>query len=85
MARHCIHWLQHVPLEGLRYIAPWTLEHGQPPGVTRLQAGEALPAPDAFDWLVVTGGPMGICDTKRHLHLTGAVRLLDACPTRLAG
>jgi GMP synthase-like glutamine amidotransferase len=84
MARHCIHWLQHVPLEGLRYIAPWTREHGHTPGVTRLQAGEALPAPDAFDCLVVMGGPMGICDTNRHLHLTAAVRLLDACPTRLA-
>jgi hypothetical protein len=85
MARHCIHWLQHVPLEGLRYIAPWTREHGHTPGVMRLQADEALPAPDAFDCLVVTGRPMGICNTKHHLHLADAVRLLDACLTRLAG
>lgn len=78
MATLRVHWLQHVPFEGLGYIAPWAREHGHTLGVTRLYAGEALPAPDAFDWLVVMGGPMGVHDTDRHPHLADEIRLIEA-------
>lgn len=38
-----IHWLQHVPFEGLGCIAPWLEENGHDVSCTRLWAGEKLP------------------------------------------
>lgn len=77
MATFRIHWLQHVPFEGLGYIAPWAREHGHTLSVTRVHAGESLPSPDAFDWLVVMGGPMGVYDTDQYPHLSDEIRLIE--------
>lgn len=66
-----IHYVQHVPFEGLGCIAPWAAQRGHSLSVTRLYAGEVLPACDAFDWLVVLGGPMGIYDEAQYPWLAG--------------
>ena len=55
-----VHWLQHVPFEGLGSIAPWLENKGYEVTVTRLHAGEKPPCDADFDWLIVMGGPMNI-------------------------
>jgi GMP synthase-like glutamine amidotransferase len=57
-----IHYLQHVPFEGLGSIEQWARQSGHALTRTRLYAGEPLPEPDAIDWLIVLGGPMGVHD-----------------------
>lgn len=61
-----LHYLQHVPFEGLGYIAEWAEFRHMEISCTRLYAGDAFPAPDAFDWLVIMGGPMGIYDHEAY-------------------
>jgi GMP synthase (glutamine-hydrolysing) len=65
-----LHYLQHVPFEGLGCIASWAEDKGYPVTVTRLYAGDPLPEYDAFDWLIVLGGPMGIYDDNRYPWLS---------------
>lgn len=62
-----IHWLQHVPFEGLGHIADWAAEKKCPVTRTRLFVDPVFPDPDAFDLLIVMGGPMSVHD-------------VDACP-----
>jgi GMP synthase (glutamine-hydrolysing) len=61
-----IHWLQHVPFEGLGAIETWAEKMGYTLSVTRLFAGDPLPQPDSFAMLVVMGGPMGIYDEQEY-------------------
>jgi len=61
-----LHWLQHVPFEGLGIIEKWATTHDFEIDCTRLFADEQLPAAESFDWLVVMGGPMGIYDHAAH-------------------
>ncbi len=61
-----IHYLQHVPYEGLGSTAEWAGARGHSVAGTRLFEGEALPAPDSFDWLVVMGGPMNIYEEQAY-------------------
>ncbi len=71
-----IHWLQHVPFEGLGCIEPWLIENGHTISCTRLWADEKLPSlglpsealakEGNVDGLIVMGGPMGIYDDKQH-------------------
>jgi GMP synthase (glutamine-hydrolysing) len=57
-----LHYFQHVPFEGLGSIERWAQNAGCHITVTRFYDEPALPATDAFDWLVVMGGPMGVHD-----------------------
>ncbi len=61
-----IHWLQHVPFEGLGAIETWAKKKGHSLSVTRLFAGDPLPQPDSLAMLVVMGGPMGIYDEQEY-------------------
>jgi len=71
-----IHWLQHVPFEGLGCIEPWLLENGHTISCTRLWADEKLPSlglpsealakEGNVDGLIVMGGPMGIYDDEQY-------------------
>ncbi|MBT8359533.1 MAG: amidotransferase [Desulfobacterales bacterium] len=55
-----IHWLQHVPFEGLGSISDWVKRRGHPLSCTRFWARDTLPEPDSLELLIVMGGPMGI-------------------------
>ncbi len=57
-----IHWLQHVPFEGLGLIEKWAQEKGHELSCTRLYKDETLPHQEGFDMLIVMGGPMGVYD-----------------------
>ena len=71
-----IHWYQHVPFEGLGSIDTWARSRGAAVTATRWHAGDRAPAADAFDWLVVMGGPMGVYDEAQHPWLAAEKRSL---------
>jgi GMP synthase-like glutamine amidotransferase len=71
------HVLQHVPFEGPANVAAWLRARGAAISCTRLFAGEAPPEVDAFDWLVVMGGPMNVDEEARHPWLAGEKRLIE--------
>jgi GMP synthase-like glutamine amidotransferase len=72
-----LHWLQHVPFEGLGYIEDWAEQHDFDITCTRLYENEELPAVDQFDWLIVMGGPMGIFDYNDHPWLTDEKEFIE--------
>jgi GMP synthase-like glutamine amidotransferase len=61
-----VHYLQHVDYEPPGYVVEWASKRGHEIVGTHLYEGESLPDPDAFDWLVVMGGPMGVYDTQDY-------------------
>ena len=61
-----LHWLQHVPFEGLGFIEEWATSREMQITGTHLYAGEKPPSSMDFDWLVIMGGPMGIQDHGEH-------------------
>jgi len=77
-----IHYLQHVPFEGLGSIAAWAAGKRCPVAGTRLFAGDPLPDPAAADLLVVLGGPMGVGDEAEHPWLRAEKRFLAAALER---
>ena len=66
-----IHYLQHVAFEGPGYIEQWAKEKGHALTATHLHKGEDFPDTNAFDWLIIMGGPMSANDT-------GAISWLQA-------
>ena len=71
-----VHWLQHADFEDLGCIAPWLAARGIVPACTRLYAGEAPPAVQSFDWLIVMGGPMNIYEYDRYPWLKAEKALI---------
>ena len=61
-----IHWLQHVPFEGLGMIDTWAKANNHTLSATRLWKGDGVPAADSMDMLVLMGGPMGIYDEVEY-------------------
>lgn len=61
-----IHWLQHVPFEGLGLIEQWAEKNGHTLSITRCYAGDPFPTMDDFQLLIVMGGPMGVNDTDSY-------------------
>jgi len=61
-----IHYLQHVPFEGLGHIETWIGKTGCQLSCTRVYEGESLPDTGEFDWLIILGGPMSVHDA--HLY-----------------
>jgi GMP synthase (glutamine-hydrolysing) len=72
-----IHYLQHVPFEGLGYIDAWARQQNHDVSATALFGGDPLPALDGFDLLVVMGGPMGVYDTDEYAWLTPEKRFIE--------
>lgn len=72
----CVHWLQHADFEDLGCIAPWLAARGHQVTHTRLHEDESLPAAEAFDWLIVMGGPMNIYEYDRHPWLRAEKNLI---------
>jgi len=58
--------LQHVPFEGPGHIADWAHARGHALSDVRVYAGDPLPDQDAFDMLVIMGGPMSVNDKQVH-------------------
>lgn len=72
-----IHYLKHVPFEGLGSMAPFLEKGGHQITVTNLYQGDALPGPDQFDLLVIMGGPMGVYDEQEYPWLADEKKFLS--------
>src|SRR5690606_5711942 len=70
--------LQHVPFEGLGSMTDVFDRRGDTVTTTHLYAGDTLPSVDAFDWLVVMGGPMGVNDESDYPWLAEEKALIAA-------
>ncbi len=64
-----VHYLKHVPFEGLGAMLPWFKEHEWQVSLTELYRGESLPSIDDIDWLIVMGGPMSANDEAKYSWL----------------
>jgi GMP synthase (glutamine-hydrolysing) len=71
--------LQHVSFEGPGNIAAWAADRGHSFHTVRLDDGENLPALDAFDLLVVMGGPMSVHDEAEYEWLRPEKALVAEC------
>ncbi len=60
-----IHYLQHVPFEGLGSIENWALTEGHQITSTRLYENQPFPGLNDFEWLVIMGGAMSVNDTEK--------------------
>jgi GMP synthase-like glutamine amidotransferase len=72
-----IHYLQHVPFEGLGSIVDWIHQQGHGLSQTRLFTSDPLPDLDQIDWLIVMGGPMSIHDHSSNPWLLNEQRYIE--------
>lgn len=61
-----IHYLQHVPFEGLGSLERWAQSNGHSLSATRLYNDEPLARLEEIDALVILGGPMNVHEEDRH-------------------
>jgi GMP synthase-like glutamine amidotransferase len=62
-----IHFLQHVPYEGLACIHTWITQQGHTLSSTKFfEERHELPAMNTFDWLIILGGPMSVHDDQQY-------------------
>ena len=73
-----LHVLQHVPFEGLGHIDSWIRRRGHRLTLSRLYEGAKLPDPEAFDRLVILGGPMNIHEEAAYPWLVEEKALIKA-------
>lgn len=71
--------IMHVPFEGPQAIADWAARGGHEIRMTKLFAGDPLPAFGDFDILVVMGGPMSVHDEDRYAWLAREKALVSEC------
>lgn len=64
-----IHCFQHVAFEDPGCISQWCLRNGHEVSYTRFFEDVSIPAPEAYDWLVIMGGPMGVYDEEKYSWL----------------
>jgi GMP synthase-like glutamine amidotransferase len=72
-----IHYLQHVPFEGLGSIEPWIVDRHHSLSATRFYANYPLPNVEDIDWLIVMGGSMNIYEDDKYPWLTEEKRFID--------
>jgi GMP synthase-like glutamine amidotransferase len=72
-----IHYLQHVPFEGLASIEHWAKSKGHSLSSTQFYKDEPLPNAGDFDLLVVMGGSMNIYEENKYPWLTQEKRFIE--------
>lgn len=72
-----VHYLQHVPFEGLGSIHAWLESRAATVTATRLYEGAHFPAPASIDLLIVMGGPMSVNDEASHEWLVAEKRFIN--------
>ena len=65
-----IHYLQHVPFEGLASIEHWLTKKNHILSATKFYNSDSLPSVDNLDWLIVMGGPMNVYEDHKYPWLT---------------
>jgi GMP synthase-like glutamine amidotransferase len=74
-----IQCFQHVLFEGPAYIKNWAAERNHTFATTRLDEKQALPRLDELDFLVVMGGPMGVCEESKFPWLKAEKIFIRSC------
>jgi GMP synthase-like glutamine amidotransferase len=77
-----LHYLQHVPFEGLGNIETWAKNKGFHITRTHLFDDEPFPSTDGFEWLVVMGGPMNIYEETEYPWLVKEKKFIEECLKR---
>ena len=77
-----VHYLMHVPQEGLGAMEAWFVARGHHLSCTRLYLNETPPTPETIDWLVVMGGPMGVYQEDEYPWLRAEKRFIEAVIAR---
>ncbi|MEH1899745.1 MAG: type 1 glutamine amidotransferase [Nostoc sp.] len=72
-----IHYLQHVPFEGLASIEHWLTKKDHILSATKFYNGDSLPSVDNLDWLIVMGGPMNVYEDHKYPWLTLEKHLIE--------
>jgi GMP synthase-like glutamine amidotransferase len=62
MKQSRVHYIQHAPFEGLGCIESWATEQGNVLTYTRIYEEVIFPEAEAFDILIIMGGPMSVND-----------------------
>lgn len=70
--------LQHVAFESAVMIADWAETHGHSVTICALYESALLPQIDAFEMLVIMGGPMSVGDDAKHPWLAPEKALIKA-------
>jgi GMP synthase-like glutamine amidotransferase len=65
-----VHWLQHLPFEGLGSMGTYFRQKGLPSTSTHFYLNQPLPSLNDFDWLIIMGGFMGANDDGEYSWLT---------------
>ncbi len=61
-----VHYLQHVPFEGLGSIESWLRQKDCRITCTRLHESTDFPETSEYDLLIIMGGPMSVNDESKH-------------------
>ena len=61
-----VHYLQHVPFEGLGSMESALKTGGHQLSCTHLYKDPIFPSIEKVDWLIIMGGPMGVHDETEH-------------------
>ncbi len=73
-----IHYLQHVPFEGLGYIENWAKAKNYILTSTKFYENWTLPNIEDFDWLIIMGGPMGVYQEDEYSWLKAEKQFIKA-------
>lgn len=74
-----IQCFQHVAFEGPAFIKEWAAMKGHAFKTTRFYEKQVLPALDELDFLVVMGGPMGVCEESKYPWLVAEKAFIRSC------
>jgi GMP synthase-like glutamine amidotransferase len=71
-----IHYIQHVPFEGLGILEDWVYQPAHKVTKTKVFEDNRFPFVDLFDVLIILGGPMSVHDTEEHPWLIAEKALI---------
>ena len=71
-----IHYFQHVAYEGLGNLEAWVNKPGHFVTATRFHENDRVPFIEAFDMLIVLGGPMSVGDEQEYPWLVKEKELI---------
>lgn len=72
-----IHYLQHVPFEGLGSIEVWAKSNGHLLSATRFYNHEPLPNIEDIDSLIIMGGPMNVYEEDKYPWLVQEKKFIE--------
>ncbi|MBS0357867.1 MAG: homoserine O-succinyltransferase [Proteobacteria bacterium] len=70
-----LHSIIHAPFEKPGIITDWANEKGFQISETHTYRGEQLPAPSAFDFLIIMGGPQSPLECDRYPYIKDEINL----------